>query len=59
MEGDKSVVGCLERMNRGNGIKDRKDKSSGIEILMIEVFVKINPTDPLMLTNTETRRKRN
>jgi hypothetical protein len=33
----------------GNGIKDRDDKSSGIEILMTEAFAKINPTDPLIL----------
>jgi hypothetical protein len=36
-------------MNRGRGIKDRDDKSSGMEILMSEYFVKINPTDPLIL----------
>jgi hypothetical protein len=45
----KSVVGRLERMKHGNGIKDRDDKSSGIEILMTETFAKINPTDPLIL----------
>jgi hypothetical protein len=47
MEG---VVGHLERMKHGNDIKDRNDKSSGIEILMAETFAKINPTDPLILT---------
>jgi len=36
-------------MKRGGGIKDRGDKSSGIEILMAEAFAKINPTDPLIL----------
>ncbi len=35
----------------GNGIKDRDDKSIGIEIFMTEVLTKINPTDPLMLSN--------
>jgi hypothetical protein len=33
-------------MKRGNGLKGRDDKSSGIEILMAETFAKINPTDP-------------
>jgi hypothetical protein len=42
-------VGLLERMKHGIGIKDRDDKSNGIEILMTDVFAKINPTDPLKL----------
>jgi hypothetical protein len=46
-------------MKHGNGIKDQDDKSRGIEILMVEDFVKINPTEPLTLTNQEVRRKRN
>jgi hypothetical protein len=46
-------------MKRGNGIKRRDDKSRGIEILITEVFVKINPTDPLMLDKEVARRKRN
>jgi hypothetical protein len=36
-------------MKHGSGIKERDDKSRGTEILMVEVFVKINPTDPLIL----------
>ncbi len=36
-------------MKRGNGIKDRDDRSSGIEILIADAFAKINPTDPLRL----------
>jgi hypothetical protein len=36
-------------MKHGDVIKDRDDKSSGIEILMSEGFAKINPTDPLIL----------
>ncbi len=48
-EGDKSVVGRLERMKRGRGIKDLEDKSKGMEILMTEAFAEINPTDPLIL----------
>ena len=53
-EGVKSGVGHLERMKHGSGIKDRDDKSSGIEILMTEDFVKINPTDPLRLAKEDT-----
>ena len=45
-----SGIGRLERMKRGNGITDRDDRSSGIEILMTDTFVKIKPTDPLRLT---------
>ena len=48
-EGTKSGRGCLRRVKDGGGIKGRDDKSRGIEILMTEVFAKINPTDPLML----------
>jgi hypothetical protein len=48
-EGAKSVVGLLERMKRGGGIKGLDDKSSGMEILMSEVFAKIKPTDPSIL----------
>ena len=40
-------------MKHGSGIKDRDDKSNGIEILMAEAFAKINPTDPLILARTE------
>ncbi len=36
-------------MKRDRGIKGRDDKSSGMEILMSEDFVKINPTDHLIL----------
>jgi hypothetical protein len=41
-------------MKQGNGIKGRDDRSSGIEILMSDVFVKINPMDPLRLVNQVT-----
>ncbi len=37
-------AGRLERMKHGCGIKDRDDKSSGIEILMTDPFPKINPS---------------
>ena len=48
-------MGRLERMKHGSDIKDRGDKSIGIEILMTEVFAKINPTDPLRLAKQATR----
>jgi hypothetical protein len=53
-----SVVGLLERMKLGRGIKGLDDKSSGMEILIDEVFAKINPTDPLILAKQAARRKR-
>jgi hypothetical protein len=37
-------------MEHDNGIKDRDDRSSGIEILMTDDFAKIKPTDPFRLT---------
>ena len=46
-------------MKHGNGIKDRDDRSSGIEILMTDTFAKINPTDPLRLVKQVAQRKRN
>ncbi len=46
-------------MKHGNGIKDRDDKSSGIEILMTEAFTNTNPTETLMLVKETVRRKRN
>jgi hypothetical protein len=42
-----------------SGVKERDDKSSGIEILMADSFAKINPTDPLRLAKQAARRKRN
>jgi hypothetical protein len=36
-------------MKRDGGIKGLDDKSKGMEILMVEAFAKINPTDPLIL----------
>jgi hypothetical protein len=55
-EGVKSGVTRLERMKHGSGIKDRDDKSSGIEIRMTDDLAKINPTDPLILTKQVARR---
>ncbi len=45
-------------MKHDSGIKDRDDRSTGIEILMDETFAKISPTDPLTLPYQEARRKR-
>jgi len=49
LPGAKSGAARLERMKHGRGIKDRDDKSSGIEIRMADDLAKINPTDPLIL----------
>ncbi len=49
-----SGVTRLDRMKRGNGIKGRDDKSSGIEIRIAESLVKINPTDPSILVKQAT-----
>jgi hypothetical protein len=46
-------------MKRGSGVKDRDDKSNGMEISMTETFDKINPTDPLILAKQSPWRKRN
>ncbi len=46
-------------MKRGNGVQGRDDKLSGIEILMVEDFAKINPTDPFILGYQTGRSKRN
>ena len=46
-------------MKHGSGIKDRDDKSSGVEIRMTEAFTKINPTDPLILAKQAARRNLN
>ena len=52
-------MGHLERMKHGCGIKDRDDKSSGVEIHMTDVLAKINPTDPLLLAKQTARRNLN
>jgi hypothetical protein len=46
-------------MKLGSGIKDRDDKSRGIEIRMTDVSAKINPTDPLILGKQDVRRNLN
>ncbi len=52
-------MGHIERTKRDSGIKDREERSSGIEILISDDFVKIKPTDPLRLPKQISRRKRN
>ncbi len=44
-------------MKHGIVIKDQYDRSSGIEILMTDVFVKIQPSDPLRLVKQAAQRK--
>ncbi len=46
-------------MKHGSGIKDRDDKSSGIEIRLTDALDKINPTDPLILGKQAPRRNLN
>jgi hypothetical protein len=52
-------VGRLERIKRDRGINDREERSSGIEILMVDAFAKSKPSDPLRLDKQATRRKQN
>jgi hypothetical protein len=42
-------------MKHGNGMKDRDDKSSGIEIRTADVLAKIKRTDPLILAKQALR----
>jgi hypothetical protein len=49
----------LDHMKHGSGIKDRDDRSSGIEIHIGEALAKINPTDPLILVKQPARRNLN
>jgi hypothetical protein len=44
----------LDRMKHGSGIKDRDDKSSGIDIRIADALAKINPTDPCLRTHPST-----
>jgi hypothetical protein len=46
-------------MKHGSGIKGRDDRSSGIEIRIVNVLVKINPTDPLILAKQTVWRNLN
>ncbi len=40
-------------------MKDRVDKSMGIVTRMTEALTRVKPTDPLRLTDRESRKKRN
>ncbi len=42
-EGGKSGAARLDLMKRGRGINDREDKSSGIEIRMVDTLAKNQP----------------
>jgi hypothetical protein len=44
VKGVKSGVVLLERMKLGYGIKDRVDKSSGIDFLITKAFVNVSQT---------------
>ena len=59
MEGSGNGVGRHERMKRGIGMKDRDERSRGIEVLTTDVFAIIKPTVPFKLAKHETVRKRN
>ncbi len=58
-EGVRSGVTRLDRMKHGSGIKGRDDRSTGIEIHIVDVVVKINSTDPLILAKQAARRNLN
>jgi hypothetical protein len=34
-------------MKRGRGMKDREERSKGMETFIVETLTKIKPTDPL------------
>ena len=52
-------VGRHERMKHGRGMKDREERSKGIEIHIDDTFTIIKPTVPFKLAKHEERRKRN
>ena len=58
-QGSKSCVGRRERMKRGNGMKDRDERSRGIEIRTADAFDMIKPTTPFKLAKHDALRKRN
>jgi hypothetical protein len=45
-------------MKHGNGIKGREDRTGGIEILIADVFAKINPTEPFKLPKPTVNMKK-
>jgi hypothetical protein len=52
-------VGRQERMKSEVGMKDREERSKGIQIRIADAFAIIKPTTPFKLAKHETRRKRN
>ena len=52
-------MGRRERMKRGIGMKDRDERSRGIEMHIADAFAIIKPTVPFKLAKHEARRKRN
>jgi hypothetical protein len=60
-EGVRRGVGRRELQNRVREMKDCVDKSMGIVtlIVIVEVLVKINPTESLRFVSRTDRRKRN
>ncbi len=46
-------MGRLERMKHGNGIKNRDDRSIGVEILMTDTFTKITRRTPKQQLNKQ------
>jgi hypothetical protein len=57
-KGDRRGVKRREWMKRDNGMKDRDERSRGIEIHMTDDFSKINPTEPFRLVKQVVRRNR-
>jgi hypothetical protein len=49
----------LDHMKHGSGVKGRDDRSTGIEIHIVDAVVKINSTDPLILAKQAARRNLN
>ena len=62
-KGGTNGVGRHERMKRGRGMKDRDERSRGIEIRLTDVFSIIKPTTPIKLAKIVAKytdlRKRN
>ena len=50
-------MGRRERMKRGSGMKDRDERSRGIEMRITDAFTIIKPTTPFKLVKHEGLRK--
>ena len=53
-QGVQSGMGRRERMKHGSGMKDRDERSRGIEILIGHAFVMIKPTEPFRLAKQQS-----